>query len=33
MDALQPVTIVTGASAGIGAELAKVFAKNGHGWC
>jgi short-subunit dehydrogenase len=30
MDALQPVTIVTGASAGIGAELAKVFAKNGH---
>ena len=25
-----PVTVITGASAGIGAELAKVFAANGH---
>ena len=25
-----PVTIITGASAGIGTELARVFAKNGH---
>ena len=25
-----PVTVITGASAGIGAELAKVFARNGH---
>lgn len=28
--ALRPVAIVTGASDGIGAELAKVFASNGH---
>ena len=27
---MMPVTIVTGASAGIGAELARVFARNGH---
>ena len=26
----QPVTIITGASAGIGAALAHVFARNGH---
>lgn len=26
----QPVTIVTGASSGIGAELARVFARHGH---
>src|SRR5579859_1101244 len=26
----RPVTLITGASAGIGAELARVFAKNGH---
>jgi uncharacterized protein len=25
-----PVTVITGASAGIGSELAKVFARNGH---
>lgn len=25
-----PVTVITGASAGIGWELAKVFARNGH---
>ena len=30
MPALRPVTIITGASAGIGPELAKVFARNGH---
>ena len=30
MSELQPVTLITGASAGIGAELAKVFARNGH---
>ena len=30
MSAAQPVTIVTGASAGIGAELARVFARHGH---
>jgi uncharacterized protein len=28
--ALRPVTLITGASAGIGAALAHVFAKNGH---
>jgi short-subunit dehydrogenase len=27
---LAPVTVITGASAGIGWELAKVFARNGH---
>ena len=27
---LRPVTVITGASAGIGAELARVFARNGH---
>jgi uncharacterized protein len=27
---MTPVTIITGASAGIGAELARVFARNGH---
>jgi short-subunit dehydrogenase len=26
----EPVTLITGASAGIGAELARVFASNGH---
>jgi uncharacterized protein len=26
----ERVTLITGASAGIGAELARVFAKNGH---
>jgi len=28
--ALHPVTVITGASAGLGAELAKVFASHGH---
>jgi len=27
---MKPVAVITGASAGIGAELARVFAKNGH---
>jgi short-subunit dehydrogenase len=27
---VTPVTLITGASAGIGAELARVFARNGH---
>jgi len=27
---MTPVTIITGASAGIGSELARVFARNGH---
>jgi short-subunit dehydrogenase len=27
---VKPVTLITGASAGIGAELARVFAKHGH---
>src|SRR5689334_16590681 len=26
----RPVTVITGASAGIGAELARVFAREGH---
>jgi short-subunit dehydrogenase len=30
MSTLQPVTIVTGASSGIGAALARVFAEHGH---
>ncbi|MBV9557186.1 MAG: SDR family oxidoreductase [Pseudolabrys sp.] len=27
---LQPITLITGASSGIGAELARVFARHGH---
>jgi short-subunit dehydrogenase len=30
MIGLRPVTVITGASAGIGAALARVFARNGH---
>lgn len=30
MNGLRPVTVVTGASAGIGVALAHVFARNGH---
>ena len=30
MTALRPVALITGASAGIGVELAKLFAANGH---
>ncbi len=30
MNSLRPVTVITGASAGIGAALARVFARNGH---
>jgi uncharacterized protein len=30
MNGLRPVTVITGASAGIGAELARVFARKGH---
>ena len=30
MSGLRPVTLITGASAGIGVELARVFARNGH---
>jgi len=30
MTELRPITLITGASAGIGAELAQVFAANGH---
>jgi uncharacterized protein len=27
---MKPVTLITGASAGIGSELARVFAEHGH---
>jgi len=30
MSIFKPVTVITGASVGIGAELARVFARNGH---
>lgn len=30
MSELRPVTVITGASAGIGVELARVFAREGH---
>ncbi|MDO8876443.1 MAG: SDR family oxidoreductase [Pseudolabrys sp.] len=30
MSDLKPVTLITGASSGIGAELARVFARHGH---
>ena len=30
MTSRRPVTIITGASSGIGAELARVFARHGH---
>ena len=30
MSGLRPVTVITGASAGIGAALARVFARHGH---
>src|SRR6266700_7061645 len=30
MSIFKPVTVVTGASSGIGAELGRVFARNGH---
>src|SRR5215218_792985 len=30
MASLRPITLITGASAGIGAELARVFARHGH---
>jgi short-subunit dehydrogenase len=30
MSALRPVTVITGASAGIGVALARVFARHGH---
>ena len=30
MSGLRPVTLITGASAGIGVELARVFARHGH---
>src|SRR6185437_13202110 len=30
MTNLRPVTVITGASSGIGAALARVFARNGH---
>jgi len=30
MSALRPITLITGASSGIGRELARVFARHGH---
>jgi uncharacterized protein len=30
MNGLRPITVITGASAGIGVALARVFARNGH---
>jgi short-subunit dehydrogenase len=30
MSSLRPITVITGASAGIGTQLARVFAHNGH---
>ncbi|MGA9037310.1 MAG: SDR family NAD(P)-dependent oxidoreductase, partial [Pseudolabrys sp.] len=30
MSSIQPVCLITGASAGIGAALARVFARHGH---
>ena len=30
MIALRPITLITGASSGIGREMARVFARNGH---
>ena len=30
MSGLRPVTVITGASAGIGVALARVFARHGH---
>jgi short-subunit dehydrogenase len=30
MSGLRPVTVITGASAGIGVALARIFARNGH---
>ena len=30
MSIFKPVTVITGASVGIGAALARVFAQNGH---
>jgi uncharacterized protein len=30
MNGLRPVTVITGASAGIGVALARIFARNGH---
>ncbi|HZP76849.1 MAG TPA: SDR family oxidoreductase [Pseudolabrys sp.] len=30
MTGLRPITLITGASSGIGLELARVFARNGH---
>ena len=30
MTDLKPVTVITGASAGIGVALARVFARHGH---
>jgi short-subunit dehydrogenase len=30
MSGLRPITVITGASAGIGVELARIFARDGH---